>query len=664
MGNNTTGTAAPQVSSGPSYSGYTAPANWGNPAVSGHDLIVHRDVLRSVASQLDGLAGSLQGTISGWSVQAAQGTGSAFGNWWAANILAHVAGNAHAGVGTFSDQLRQAHSDTATRLVMSADKYDAAEQHITALISASTDPSATIVEGGGNNVAVDPGYGLPAAQAAAAAHAVAMERRLGGNSEDWTGTLPVTQGTSFAADACYYYTWQEVQALLAATNPDAITAAGQAYLNLSHQLTTVTGQLAQHGATLAQNWGGPTALTAVSQVQQLHQTATDMQAQTYQAGVALSWYGPVLAAFAATVPQPTSTHSAATNAANQAANQHMDALNGHMQTAYNNMPVAVNKNLPPPLAGSGGSGTAGGVGGSGAGGGGSMPSVTGGGAGSGGAGTVPGVGGITPTVPSGPTVGPIPTGPTAPTGPSGPPTTVVGYQPPPISNPGGPTPIPPGGPTPPPITTPPGGNPGGPGWFPPIPPGSGPGKGSPGGVTGEEPIPGEPEPGFPGFPGGGGLPPGIGTIGEPGPIGEVSGFGEVPTIGPAGMITGGQGGLPGEDLSASGDAAMGEGMGSGGGFPMMGMGGMSGGAQGDGIGRDRTSWTTEDEGTWGPDGAASGGAGDAMAEDGMPGGGMMPFSGASGQGQDRDRSRQAWMSEEEDLWGGGQQAVPPVINQN
>jgi uncharacterized protein YukE len=632
--------------------------------VSGQDLIVHMDVLRHVASKLDDLATRLQGSIGSWDAIAAQARG-AFGNWWAAGILDSVAGRAHEGVRAFSNDLRQAHSDTATRLTMSADKYDAAEQHITTLINASTDPSATIVESGGNNVAADPGYGQnwTPTQRASYEHAMRMDR----GAQNWTGTYPVVEGTSFAASACYYYTWQEVQALLAATNPEAITAAGQAYLDLSNELTSITGQLASHGQTLAQNWGGPTAVTAVSQIQQLHQTATDMQASTYSAGVALNWYGPVLAAFKNSLPQPASTHPAAQTAADQAANQHMNALNGHIQTAYDNMPGAVNKNLPPALAGTGGSGTAGGVGGGGAGsgGGGAMPAVTGG------AGPSvfpgPGVSGINPGSLAPPPAGPFPSGPQPPG------TILSGGFPPPVTTPVGPGPSGPG--IPPPVSTPGGGA----GVLPPIAIGGGgggitgigTGTGGRGGAPGEDPIPGEPGSGFPGggltgggSPRGRGLPPGIGTIGmggEPGPISEVSGFGDPPVISPAGIITSGQGGLPGEDLAAPGDAAMGEGMGGPGGFPMMGLGGMSGGGQ-NGIGRDRAAWTTEEEGTWGPDAAASGP--DApLAEDGMPG--MMPFAGtSSGKGKDQDRSRQAWMSEDDDLWDAGQPAVPPVISQN
>ena len=63
MGGSYRGTAVPPVG-GISYHGYTAPANWQDPAVSGKDLMVHRDVLREVASQISALAGELQGVIS------------------------------------------------------------------------------------------------------------------------------------------------------------------------------------------------------------------------------------------------------------------------------------------------------------------------------------------------------------------------------------------------------------------------------------------------------------------------------------------------------------------------------------------------------------------------------------------------------------------------
>ena len=45
-------------------------------------------------------------------------------------------------------------------------------------------------------------------------------------------------------------------------------------------------------------------------------------------------------------------------------------------------------------------------------------------------------------------------------------------------------------------------------------------------------------------------------------------------------------------------------------------------------------------------------------------GGMMPAGAGRGTGQERDRTRQAWMAEEDDLWGAGQPAVPSVISRD
>ena len=349
------GTAVPPVG-GISYHGYTPPANWQDPAVSGKDLMVHRDVLREVASQVSALAGELQGVISAWQGQAASAASAgAVGAWPEAQQLADVIGRSHSGFGQYSGDLRQAHSDTATRITISAERYDATEQANVSLATASHDPSAVIVESGGNNVPVDPGYGknwTPQQQ-----EAYARTQRLinmNGGGEVWNGTFPISAAAGFQQAGSAGYTWQQVQSLLANTDPGAISAAGTAYGQLAGQLTEVASKVAGLGHTLAGSWGGSTALTAVSQVQQLYQTATDMQANAWQAQHALTWYGSVLGAFKANLPQPASSHPADVAAADQAAQQRMAALNGHIQTAYYAMPGAVNKNLPPKLAGTGG----------------------------------------------------------------------------------------------------------------------------------------------------------------------------------------------------------------------------------------------------------------------------------------------------------------------
>jgi hypothetical protein len=695
------GNSGPAVPSEPSYKGYTQPANWVSPAVSGQNLMVHTGTLRNVGSALSEMAGKLQQALSNWQLMtqaAAAGTGS----WQAAKALAHTMDTAYTGVQQFTSDLQKAHSDMATRLGISAGRYEDNEAALAALATRSTASGSTVVGAGGNNTPVDP--------TPAQARVLDLEHHMeqAGDNENWQSTFPITEDASFSSGSTSGYSWQQVKTLLDGTDPGAIINAGAAYHALSDALGTAANQLAAQGGQLSGDWGGPTAVTAVSQVQQLWQTAADLQANTYSAGASLAWYGPVLAAFKANPPTAstpnvtrgahqsaasyqaavTSANNAANNAADQQAQQYLAQLNGHMQTAFSNMPPTVNKNLPPPLASTGGnlgsptltggggglSGGTGGVGGVSGGSGGSSPTV-----GSPPHGTTPPVGtppgGTTPPVgtPPGGTspVGPLPVGSTPPGYHLSGGTAPIGVTSP--GGPGGPGPVstlpPPGGggsPGPVGVLPPPGGStgPGGPGGVDPV-PGGGTGPGGvdpvPGGGTGPggvDPIPG------------GGTGPGGLLTGEPGPDG-VSPVGldpepgvGTPGIGPDGVITGPGGavGAAGDDLAASGGALGGEAGGQGM-MPMMGMPGGGGVGQG-GLDRMRESWSSEDEGTWGQDTAFGGAADGADAtSDGMfPG--MMPLGGTSSSRQDRDRFRQAWMDEDEDVWGTGQPAVPPVISPN
>ena len=335
--------------------------------MSGRDLIVHRDVLRQVAACLARMAGELQSTLSACAGAAAPAAGAA-GSWPQAQQLGQAMARAHAGVTQFTAQLQQAHTDMAARLATSADRYDAAEQQITSLIHAAADPSAMIIGSGGQDTPVQPGYGQnwTPQQRAAYYRVQRLENMPGNSGPSWTGTYPITEDTDFSPGSAAGYTWEQVKGLVEATDPGAISAAGAAYGELALTLTDISSQLAGHGQTLAANWGGSTAVTAVSQVQQLYQTAADLQANTWAAQQALAWYGPALSTFRASLPQPATSHPADVQAANEAAQQRMSALNSHMETAFYQMPGAVNKNLPPALAGSGGG--AGGSGGTAAGG--------------------------------------------------------------------------------------------------------------------------------------------------------------------------------------------------------------------------------------------------------------------------------------------------------
>ena len=340
------GTAVPHVN-GPSYSGYSQPQNWANPAVTGRDLLVHRDVLRQVAADLARMADQLQATLSACAPAAALAGGAA-GSWPQAQQLNQVMSRAHAGVTQFTGQLQQAHTDMAARLATSADRYDAAEQQITSLIHAATDPSATIIQSGGQDTPVQPGYGQnwTPQQRASYYRIQRLENMPGNSGPNWTGTYPITEDTDFSQGSAAGYTWEQVKALVEATDPGAISSAGAAYGQIASTLTDISSQLSGHGQTLAASWGGSTAVTAVSQVQQLYQTASDLQANTWSAQQALAWYGPVLSTFRGSLPQPSSTHPADVQAANQAAQQRMSALNSHIETAFYQMPGRSTRTCP------------------------------------------------------------------------------------------------------------------------------------------------------------------------------------------------------------------------------------------------------------------------------------------------------------------------------
>ncbi|HWG63271.1 MAG TPA: WXG100 family type VII secretion target [Streptosporangiaceae bacterium] len=673
------GTAVPNVN-GPGPTSYTQPQNWARPAVSGRDLMVHRSALQAVAKSLLSLADMLQMSLSNCAAAAGPVAG-AVGSWPEAQQLASAMTRAHTGVTQFTAQLRQAHSDMATRLTMSADRYDAAEQQITSYVHAALDPSATIIGSGGKEIPVQPGYGQNwTPQQRAAYYRIQRIENMPGNSgPNWTETFPITENASFSNGSSSGYTWQQVQSLLAATNPAAISTAGAAYGHLSQTLTQVASALVGHGTTLSENWGGATAVTAVSQVQQLYQTASDMQANTWSAQQSLGWYGPVLATFRSNLPQPASTHPADVKAANQAAQQRMAALNSHIETAYYQMPPAVNKNLPPPMAGTGG-GTAGGGGAGAAGGGGSYPAggsaASAGGSGVAGNGSHVVAGGQGTLASFGAPPGISPAG-SVPPGQAPGSTQLAGVGSPGL---GGPVPALPvsGGAG---AVAPPGaGAGGGFGVLPPLPGTVSPGSvfaAAPGGSAAEalpgEALPGEVLPGqfLPGEVAAGELLPGQVIPGQVVP-GEVAAGEFLPgQIFPGGLAPGGAtaagefGTVPGayganaaagDGLAgAGGDAAFG-GQGRLGSFPVTGAG--AGGAGQGEAGQGRQYWTAEDEATWGAD-VVPGGLGSGAGGD--PGTGWMPGGSRAGRRPEQDRARMAWLGEDDDFWGAGGPAVPPVI---
>ena len=199
-----------------------------------------------------------------------------------------------------------------------------------------------------------------------------------------------------------------------------------------------------------------------------------------------------------------------------------------------------------------------------------------------------------------------------------------------------------------------------------TPPSGGPGSGytpiggyPPGGYGGGAPIGGGG--GTPPYtpPGGGRVPPPKLPTGNggPSPTGTLQGYTPPPGGGTPPPFGGSPGGMPGG--------------GSANPFSRLGM--MPGGGAGAGEG-DLPGESSPDEGLTGDTAAADGAAGDAAAADGAAAGDAAGAAGAEGEGmagmpmggsgsgqQDKERQRQAWMHEDEDIWGVPKDDVGPVI---
>jgi uncharacterized protein YukE len=338
---------------GPWHGKYKPPASWKNPAVGGKNLMVSGDQLKTVARSLAGMADQLHTELKRWQASATPASHpAAAGEWEAATQLSGAIAKTHLAVSQFATDLADTHNEVASVLTRSADHYDEAEHATLAAIkSAASGTSATLIQSGGVNQP--------------------LHDRHHDDRNIWNASYKVTADAPFRSGSVAHYNWQQINKMIKSTDPDAITNAGYAYQSLYEQLTDIASQLASHGESLAESWAGRAAVSAVSQVQMMHQTAAGLQSDTWRASQALTWFGPVLRqsqaslAHPATVPPPrldpeatslearaasqeyTTLAAAHVSAATQAAQRQLAQLNAHIEVAYNAMPADVQKNLPP-----------------------------------------------------------------------------------------------------------------------------------------------------------------------------------------------------------------------------------------------------------------------------------------------------------------------------
>ena len=160
-------------------------------------------------------------------------------------------------------------------------------------------------------------------------------------------------------------TLQEVKALVEPIQPDRVAAAGASYQRASQKLTELASNLISHGQKLAGAWGGETAPKAISQMQQLHDTAIDLANTSQGTASVLHWYGSTIQPWYKsqiqnmndTVGDKVAGFLSGTDPANTAAANQLAKLNARTVEAYNSIPPAANKNLPPLTGGYGAPGS-------------------------------------------------------------------------------------------------------------------------------------------------------------------------------------------------------------------------------------------------------------------------------------------------------------------
>lgn len=675
------GYASPKAAQYPGWS-LNGPNQWGQSGSiavdgSGQNLVVDPSTLKTAAGNLGKTADALKGllpTLHSSGEQAAAAIAPTGGRPWPqASALHTQLTNAHQLVSSFVNDLATAHDQTANALTSASSTFDAAETHNAKQVGQigkqlgdlqdtwnPSNASVSLVQQGGLT--------------ASAPQALAVDRMIdhmpdeqGAQSYSWPVIKTVTNGNPLpvsVTDGTSDVTPADIHEMMA-NAPNAINdlgAASSSYQELSTQLGNAANDLATMGNKLAATFSGKAAVKTVNQVQQLYQTAQTLQTNSYQMVQTLNYHQTTLSTFSSNMPALPPANAPANSPAvvnaNSTAQQYLVNLNTGISNAYTLLPPTVNQNLPPKPASSGNKGSSGG-GTNGGGPGGSLlpPGSTGTGTGS--LGTGPG-GSVTPG------------GPQLPGGNTPAPTTLASVPPGSTTMPTAPTPVTPTGTTSPGTTS---------SVVPPVTMPSIPSGNS--GTTGDgsDSGLGENDPGGIDVPGLGSL--GTGAAGS-GTAGNGTGDG----VGTTGDEVG-----VGDGITSPGDGAVGfPGMGG-----MGGMGGFGGGSSGEG--RLRQAWESEEDGLWDSPGdgtfaaadlpglsgdgmigagaafgdapaAAFGGADSFAAGGAMAGGttaadsGMFPFMGGAGAGNGRDgndRQRQAWMSEDADVWDPGANGVPPVI---
>lgn len=320
---------------------------WRDPTVgTGKDLIVQPGSLRAAGKTLNGLASELQTAWSRWQMAVLPASQPAtLGTWPEGTQLAAAVSKTHSHVFEFMTDLIVQHELVGDGLAKSAQTYADSDATAAQLSKDAHRGSARRIQYGGVDTRRD---------------------RRETTHEKWSQTRDVTAGARFRRHSVTGYSGQQVKDMVAATDPDAITAAGDGYRRLHGVLADIADVLARKARTLADTWAGQSAVKAMNHVEMLYQTAHALSGNAHQTAQALTEYGPQLKRIKARVARmpagpgpyrPAATAPAAVglagvaHPAGVAAGQRLQAelgqLNDHIETAYHQMPSAIRVNLPP-----------------------------------------------------------------------------------------------------------------------------------------------------------------------------------------------------------------------------------------------------------------------------------------------------------------------------
>src|ERR1700733_1872165 len=120
-----------------------------------------------------------------------------------------------------------------------------------------------------------------------------------------------------------------------------VSESGAAHTRAGAVLAGIADQLVKHVQVLSENWGGAAAQTAVTNFQQLHETASSLAEASTQTGAVLSWLGPVITSY-----KSYTASIANTSAGKTAAEAALSEFNQNLVDANGNLPTTITKNLP------------------------------------------------------------------------------------------------------------------------------------------------------------------------------------------------------------------------------------------------------------------------------------------------------------------------------